>query len=337
MSDRGRGRVKFCCHDANGVAVDRIAFLFPGQGSQVPGMGKDFAREYAESVRAYYASADEILGLPLSRLCFEGSEEELGDTAVTQPGVFLTSLAVSAVLREHGIRPGVVAGHSLGEYPALVHAGVLAWEDALRLVRRRGELMAGVNRRTPGRMAAVLGLPAERIRDLCEESSRSTGESVAVANYNAPTQTVVSGTVAGVEAVTVAARAAGATHVAQLKVGAPFHSLLMKDIEEEFAAHLEAVPFATPVIPVIANATATYVHTGEEARQSLRRQLSSPVHWSQTLELLVKEDVDALVEVGPGRVLTNISRGSASQVPAMAVGTVKQLRQAVARLTAVRA
>ncbi|CAL9406017.1 ACP S-malonyltransferase [Streptomyces sp. MD20-1-1] len=316
--------------------MDRIAFLFPGQGSQTPGMGKDFSREYADSVRRYYTSADEILGLPLSRLCFEGSEEELRDTAVTQPGVFLTSLAVSAVLREHGVCPQVVAGHSLGEYSAMVSAGVLAWEDALRLVRRRGELMAGISRRTPGRMAAVLGLPAERVRDLCEESSRSTGESVVVANYNAPMQTVVSGTVAGVNAITVAARAAGATHVAELKVSAPFHSPLMKEIEAEFAVYLDAVPFSSPSLPVIANATATYVQSGDDARQLLMNQLSSPVHWSQTLELLVREDVDALVEVGPGRVLTNISRGSASQVPAMAVGTVRQLHQALARLTAAR-
>lgn len=313
--------------------MDRIAFLFPGQGSQIPGMGKDFAEEHADRVEKYYTVADEILGFPLSRVCFTGGEEELRDTSITQPGVFLTSLVASAVLRDLGVRPAVVAGHSLGEYTALVHADVLTWEDALHLVRLRGELMAAVNRRTPGRMAAVLGLTPERVGELCAETSSASGEVVAVANYNSPTQTVVSGSVAGVEMFTTAALAQGAQHVTPLKVGAPFHSPLMKEIEEEFGAHLDATPFATPALPVIANTSAGYVHSGDEARKLLKRQLSSSVLWQQTLELLVKEEVAAFVEVGPGRVLTNICRGTAPKVPAMTAGTVRQVEQVLARLT----
>lgn len=316
--------------------MDRIAFLFPGQGSQISGMGRDFVEEYAESMETYYAAADDILGFPLSRLCFTGTEEELRDTAVTQPGVFLTSLVASAVLRDLGVRPEVVAGHSLGEYTALVYAEVLAWEDALRLVHVRGTLMAEVNRRTPGRMAAVLGLSPEWIDESCAEIRRTTGEVVVVANYNSPSQTVVSGSVPGVETFIAAARAAGAKHVTPLNVGAPFHSPLMREIEEEFGAHLDTTPFATPSLPVVANTTAGYVHSGDEARELLKLQLSSSVRWQQTLELLVKEEVAAFVEVGPGRVLTNICRGTAPKVPAMAAGTVRQVQQAVARLTAPR-
>ncbi|MFF7476918.1 ACP S-malonyltransferase [Streptomyces sp. NPDC008092] len=314
--------------------MDRIAFLFPGQGSQIPGMGKDFAEEYAERVEKYYVMADRIVGFPLSRLCFTGGAEELRDTSVTQPGVFLTSLVASAVLQDLGVRPDVVAGHSLGEYTALVHAEVLAWEDALRLVRVRGELMSRVNRRTPGGMAAVLGPSAEWVGDLCAEVSRATGEFVAVANYNSPSQTVVSGSAPGLEAFTAAARAQGARHVTPLKVGAPFHSPLMKEVEEEFGAHLDATSFATPSLPVVANSTAGYIHSGSAARELLKLQLSSSVLWQQTLELLVKEEVTAFVEVGPGRVLTNICRGTAPKVPAMTAGTVGQVRQALARLTA---
>ncbi|MFD8871353.1 ACP S-malonyltransferase [Streptomyces sp. NPDC059590] len=313
--------------------MNRIAFLFPGQGSQVPGMGGDLLARHPDLVRPYFDTADEVLGIPLSRLCFEGDPEELRDTAVTQPAVYLASLVSAVVLREKGVVPAAVAGHSLGEYTALVCAGVLDWVDALKLVRRRGVLMSEVNRRTPGRMAAVIGLPSDRVRELCEEVSRERGLVVEVANYNASRQTVVSGVVEGVAEVSRRVREEGASHVAELKVGAPFHCSLMADIAAEFGEHLDAVDFATPSLPVVANVTAGYVFSGEEARGLLRRQLAAPVRWQETLDLLAREEVSAFVEVGPGRVLTNLSRAGHPQVPAMTAGTDRKIGEAVERLS----
>ncbi|TWV53485.1 ACP S-malonyltransferase [Streptomyces misionensis] len=315
--------------------MKRIAITYPGQGSQVPGMGKDAAQARPDLSRSYYDAADEILGLPLSRICFEGDAEQLRDTAVTQPAIFLTSLVFTRLLEEQGVVPDVVAGHSLGEYAALVAAGVLDWPDALRLVRRRGELMAAVNRRTPGRMAAVLDLGADRVDELCAEVTGQAHGTVQVANYNSATQTVVSGDARGIDEFAAAARRAGARHVVDLKVGAPFHSVFMKEIEAEFAEDLAGVRFAEPSLPVVANATAGYVHTAESARELLRRQLASPVLWTQTVELLVAAEVSALLEVGPGRVLSNIARASAPGVPALSVGTIRQLDKAVAQMSAV--
>ncbi|MFE2075753.1 ACP S-malonyltransferase [Streptomyces misionensis] len=314
--------------------MSRHAFVFPGQGSQFPGMGRDLIRENVRAAAAHFRQADEILGFPLSRLCFEGTADELRDTAVTQPAVFVTSLAFGAALRERGLVADVVAGHSLGEYTALVWAGVLDWPSALRLVRARGELMSRLNTRTPGRMAAVIGLPSDRVEELCARTARDTGERVEVANYNSAQQTVVSGTVRGVTEFAGAATRAGAGSVVPLRTGAPFHCALMADIEDEFGERLDAVPFADPAVPVIANVTAEYVDSGAQARRLLRRQLASPVRWRQTVDLLAAEEVTALVEVGPGRVLTNLNRVNAPGVPALAVGTVEQLDRAVERLAA---
>ncbi|WP_076971257.1 ACP S-malonyltransferase [Streptomyces sparsogenes] len=313
--------------------MNRVAFLFPGQGSQVPGMGRDLVALHPDLVRPYFDTADEVLGMPLSRLCFEGDPEELRDTSVTQPAVYLASLVSAVVLRERGVAPAAVAGHSLGEYTALVVAGVLDWMDALKLVRRRGVLMSELNRRTPGRMAAVIGLPADRVRELCEEVSHRRRLVVEVANYNAARQTVVSGVVEGVAEVSRRAREEGASHVAGLRVGAPFHCSLMADVAAEFGGALDAVAFATPSLPVVANATAGYVYSGAEARELLRRQLAAPVRWQETLDLLAREEVSAFVEVGPGRVLTNLSRAGHPRIPAMTAGTGRKIGEAVEKLS----
>ncbi|MFK0022778.1 ACP S-malonyltransferase [Streptomyces sp. NPDC090798] len=315
--------------------LSRIAFLFPGQGSQTPGMGLDLVERYPDVVRPYFETADEVLGIRLSRLCFQGDAEELRETSVTQPAVYVASLAAAAVLREKGIRPAVVAGHSLGEYTALVCAGVLDWIDGLKLVRRRGQLMSEVNRRTPGRMAAIIGLPAPQVRDMCAEVSRTLGVVVEVANYNSARQTVVSGIVRGIDEVSRLAVRAGASHVADLKVGAPFHCSLMEDIAAEFSHSLEAVTFFTPAVPVVANTTASYVHSGAEARELLRRQLAAPVRWQETLRLLAREEVEAFVEVGPGRTLTNLSRAEHPSLPAQTAGTARHIEQALEKLGSV--
>ncbi|MDX2389380.1 ACP S-malonyltransferase, partial [Streptomyces sp. NPDC054901] len=298
-------------------------------------MGSDLLERHPELARPYFDTANEVLGIPLSRLCFEGDAEELRDTSVTQPAVYVVSLVAAAVLREKGVRPSVVAGHSLGEYTALAFAGVLDWVDGLKLVRRRGLLMAEVNRRTPGRMAAVIGLPAERVRELCEEVVGSRQRVVEVANYNSALQTVVSGDADAVAEVSRQALEEGASHVKELSVGAPFHCSLMADVAAEFGEHLAATAFRTPNVPVVANATASYVHSGQDARALLARQLAAPVRWHETLGLLGREEVTAFVEAGPGRVLSNLSRSVHPAVPAMPAGTGRQIDRAVEKLSGV--
>jgi [acyl-carrier-protein] S-malonyltransferase len=305
------------------------AFVFPGQGSQRVGMGADFVRRRPDLVDTYYRAADDLLGFPLSRLCHEGPAEALRDTAVTQPAVFLTSIVVLDVLRAHDVEPDVVAGHSLGEYAAAVCAGVLSWQDALRLVRLRGRLMAGVNERVPGAMAAVVGLDLPTVRDLCARAAAETGQVVEVANDNEPAQTVVSGQAAAVQAVAEAARRAGARRVVPLGVGAPFHCSLMRDIEAEFAEALAAVHFRDPSVPLVSSVTATALTSAEEIVSALRRQLTAPVRWTGTVRTLAGRGVRRYVEVGPGRVLGGLCRRTEPTARTFTTGTVGELAATV--------
>lgn len=288
--------------------MDRTAFVFPGQGSQRVGMGADLAGQWPDLIDTYYRPADAILGFPLSTLCWTGPEQVLKDTSVTQPAIFLTSVVTLDVLRRHGVRPDAVAGHSLGEYAALVAAGVLDWTDALRLVRLRGELMATVNERVPGAMLAVLGLDVARLEELCARVAAATGQVVEVANDNEPAQAVVSGETAAVEQLGREARAEGARKVVSLGVGAPFHCGLMRSIEAEFADALAGVEFRDPRVPLVSSVTAEPVTSAGQAVGCLRRQLTGRVAWTGTVTRMAGQGVGRYVEVGPGRVLTGLCR-----------------------------
>jgi [acyl-carrier-protein] S-malonyltransferase len=283
-----------------------VAYIFPGQGSQRAGMGREVF-ERSAAAREVFERADRALGEPLSRLCFEGPEEALRLTANTQPAILTVSVAVWAAAREAGAPdPDFAAGHSLGEYSALVAAGGLALADAVRLVRSRGTFMQEAVPVGEGAMAAVLGLDADAVLAACEEAAE--GDVCAPANFNSPGQIVIAGAAAAVARASEAARRAGARRVIPLEVSAPFHTALMEPAAERLRPLLEATEFRDPRVPVMANATATLVETGEAARRALVAQVASPVLWEQSVAALAAAGVGRYVELGPGRVLAGLVR-----------------------------
>jgi [acyl-carrier-protein] S-malonyltransferase len=300
--------------------------MCPGQGSQRPGMAAALLDRYPDVAGPVFELADDVLRLPLRRLCETGTAAELLPTEVTQPAVVATSLAVLAVLRDRGFAPVAVAGHSLGEYTALCAAGVLTATSALRLVRRRGELMAEVGDRVPGAMVAVIGLPAGAVEGLC-----AAVPGAEIANYNDPLQTVVSGHRVSVERVADHAIAAGADRVVPLAVAAPFHCSLMAAVEAEFAAELDRHVFAEPELPVLSAVTAGYVRDADQARHLLRRQLTGSVRWTETVRLAVFDGADTLVETGPGRVLAGFAKRIVPELPVYGTGTARAIESLLAR------
>ncbi len=287
------------------VAGGALAFLFPGQGSQKVGMGKSWADAFPAAA-AVFAEADDVLRLPLSQLCWEGPAEELQLTANQQPAILTVSVAMLRVLEMHGVKASLVAGHSLGEYSALVAAKVLDLADALRLVRRRGELMQEAVPVGEGAMAAVLGLPAETVAAIAAEVS-TADEVCAVANYNSPEQTVIAGHRLGVERAIPVLQQRGAKRALKLPVSAPFHSPLMRPAREGLEPMLYATEFRDPLIPVVSNVDAQPVVTGAGAREALVRQIDSPVRWVESIEWMMGAGgVTRFVEVGPGNVLCGL-------------------------------
>ncbi len=285
--------------------MNRIACVFPGQGSQYSGMGRRMAEAYPRA-REVFECADAALGFSLSRLCFEGADEDLKRTENTQPAILTVSWACYRVLEEAGVRPCFVAGHSLGEYTALVAARALAFEEAVNLVRRRGQYMQEAVPVGQGAMAAILGLPAEVVEQACREAAQ--GQVCAPANFNSPQQIVIAGHKEAVERALALLRERGARRVVPLPVSAPFHCSLMRPAEERLAEDLARATFSDPVIPVVNNVDAEIVRTAEAAREGLRRQVSRPVRWEESIRRLLGEGVTTFIEVGPGRVLSGLIR-----------------------------
>ena len=282
-----------------------IAFLFPGQGSQAVGMGKELAAMYPVAQETF-DEADAALGYKLSQLCFEGPEDQLRLTEITQPAILTVSVAAWRVLQSKAITPSYVAGHSLGEYSAHVAAGTLLFADAVRTVRNRGKYMQEAVPVGVGAMAAILALASEQVQQVCEEAAQ--GEVCQAANLNSPEQTVISGSKAAVERATELAKKRGAKRAIMLPVSAPFHCALMQPAQDRLAEDLRALTFHPPRVPVMCNVEATLVTTAEQARDALIRQVTGAVQWDKSMRALAALDVQNFVEVGPGKVLCGLMR-----------------------------
>jgi [acyl-carrier-protein] S-malonyltransferase len=312
-----------------------LALLFPGQGSQEVGMGRD-AFEASPAARAVFETADQVLGLPLSRLCFEGPEEELLRTELQQPAILATSVALLRALEERvALTPGAVAGHSLGEYTALVASGALRFEDALRLVHLRGRFMQEAVPEGRGAMAAVLGCPADVVERACEDARKRSGRVVMPANFNGPAQTVIAGDVVAVELACSRARQLGARRTLALAVSAPFHSPLMEPAARRLGPELARVRFADPKPPVVSNVEAEPNTDGARARDLLAAQVTAPVRFTEMVEALVRMGATHVLEIGPGRVLTGLAARIAPELRCMSLSGAAGLDDVVAALAGV--
>jgi [acyl-carrier-protein] S-malonyltransferase len=314
--------------------MSKLAFLFPGQASQYPGMGKDLAANFAES-RAVFDEADAALGFPISQLCFEGSEDALKLTENTQPAILTVSVAAYRALAARGIQPDFAAGHSLGEYSALVAAGALEFSEAVKLVRQRGRYMQEAVPTGEGAMAAILGLSPADVAEVCKKAAG--GEVVSPANLNSPEQTVIAGNAAAVKRSVEIASQSGAKRAVILAVSAPFHCTLLAPAQKRLEPDLRAVKFSALHFPVITNVDAEAINSGDEARESLVRQVTMPVRWLESVREMIEQGVNIFVEVGPGKVLSGLLRQIDRSVRCFNVEDAASLQATLDKITQARA
>ena len=313
--------------------MGRCAFLFPGQASQYSGMGKELHDKFP-AARAVFEEADQALGFSISRICFEGTEDDLKLTANTQPAVVTVSVAALRALAASGVTPAFVAGHSLGEYSALVAAGSLGFADAVRVVRQRGQLMQEAVPQGIGAMAAILGLSPAQVDEACRRAAQD--EVVSPANLNSPEQTVISGHASAVKRAVEIASQTGAKRAVILPVSAPFHCELMQPAQHRLEPLLRATSFGPLRVPLVTNVAAEAIEKGEDAREALIRQVSLPVRWEQSIRTLIESGVETFVEVGPGKVLSGLLRQIDRSVLCVNVEDEKSLQAAVDKLAQAR-
>ena len=314
--------------------MSKLAFLFPGQASQYPGMGRDLAANFPES-RAVFDEADASLGFAISKLCFEGPEEELKLTENTQPAILTVSVAAYRAREKRGITPDFTAGHSLGEYSALVAAGALDFSAAVKIVRQRGRYMQEAVPAGEGAMAAILGLSPADVAEVCKKAAG--GEVVSPANLNSPEQTVIAGSAAAVKRAVEIASQSGAKRAVILPVSAPFHCALLAPAQKRLEPDLRAAKFAELRFPLITNVDAEVVTSGEEAREALIRQVTMPVRWLDSVHEMVDQGVNIFVEVGPGKVLSGLLRQIDRSVRCFSVEDAASLQATLDKITQARA
>jgi [acyl-carrier-protein] S-malonyltransferase len=306
-----------------------IAFLFPGQGSQSVGMGRELADKHAIA-RQTFEEADEALGYKLSQICFDGPEDQLRMTEITQPAILTASIAAWRVLNEKGMKPNFVAGHSLGEYSAHVAVGTISFSDAVRTVRNRGKYMQEAVPVGVGTMAAVLGMDFETLWGVCRDAAQ--GEVCEPANINSPDQIVISGNTAAVERAVILADERGAKRAKLLPVSAPFHCSLMKPAQDRLAADLKALSFKNPSVPLVCNVDATLLHDADRSRDALVRQVTGSVKWDPCMRVLIAQGVQLFVEVGPGKVLCGLMRQIDRSKSCVNVGDEASLQKTLEQL-----
>jgi len=309
--------------------MGKTAFVFPGQASQYPGMGKELADKYPVA-RAVFDEADKALGFSISQMCFAGSEEDLKQTANTQPAILTCSVATYRILEEKGVTSDFVAGHSLGEYSALVAAGSLKFSDAVKIVYKRGKYMQEAVPAGLGAMAAIMGLSHAVVMDACKRAAE--GQVCSPANLNSPEQTVISGHAEAVKRAVEIASQLGAKRAVILPVSAPFHCALMMPAQEKLEKDLRKTEFAALRVPLVTNVDADTETSGDEARDALIRQVTMPVRWEESVRELIDEGVNTFVEVGPSRVLTGLLRQIERSVGTLNVEDEKSLATAVEKL-----
>jgi [acyl-carrier-protein] S-malonyltransferase len=314
--------------------VAPIAFLFPGQGSQAVGMGKELAEKHLIA-RQTFEEADQALGYRLSQLCFEGPEEKLRLTEITQPAILTVSVAAARLLKQSGLQPAFVAGHSLGEYSAHVAAGTIDFADALCTVRNRGKYMQEAVPVGVGGMAAIIGMGVERVAAVCSDAAQ--GEVCELANINSPEQIVISGHAAAVQRAANLATGRGAKKARILPVSAPFHCSLMKPAQDRLSADLKSLALHKLGVPVVSNVDAALLHDADRSRDALIRQVTGSVKWDQSIRLLIAQGIETFVEVGPGKVLWGLMRQIDKSKTSLCVGDEASLQKTMEHFASVNA